>query len=154
MQTINLNRKEFAKMLNSCICFMDCNEQIANLSKYICIQPICSNNEIMKNEVYTPAIANDISAMQDSTSAIENDTHAMEDTGSAIANYSHAIDDVISANEKERIANHNTSSAIKYDQLAIENDKPAMENDTPAYAKYVFAGFGTNKTSYSTLKSR
>jgi len=152
MQNINVNRKELNKMQNCSICFMHGNAHLVNLSKSICIQLTGSRYEIVGNEVYTSAIANDISAIDDSISPIENDTLAIEDAVSAIENYIPAIEDDTFAIENDRSATENTVSAIKDDHFAIENNKSAIENDTPASAKHVFAGFGTYKSTYTKLK--
>jgi hypothetical protein len=152
MQNINVNRKELNKMQNCSICFMHGNAHLVNSSKSICFQFTGSDYEIVRNEVYTSAIANDISAIDDSVSAIENDTLATDDAISAIANFIPAIEDDTFVIENDKSAIENTDSAIKDDHFANENDKPAIENDTPAYAKYVFAEFGTYNTTYSKLK--
>lgn len=152
MQNIIGNRKELNNMLSSRICLMYGNADLVNRSKSIRFQHKDSDDEIIRNEVYTSAIANDISAIENSASAIENGTLAIEDTVSAIANFIPAIEDDTFAIEIEISAIENTDSAIKDDHLAIENNKSAIENDTPASAKYVFAGFGTYKTTYSKLK--
>jgi hypothetical protein len=153
MKKINVNRKKFNKRQNSSICFMHGKAHLVNLSKTICIQRTGSYDEIMGSEVYTSAIANDISAIEDSASANENDSLAIKDAVSAIAIYIPAIEDDTSAIEINRYAIDKNGSAIKDDHFAIENNKSAIVNDTPACANYVFAGFGTKKTTYPKLKS-
>lgn len=153
MQNINVNGKEHNKMQNCSICFVHGNVHLVNSSKSICIPLTGSGNEIVGNEVYTSAIANDLSVINDSVSAIENDILAIEDAVSAIEIYIPAIEDGTSAIENNRTAIDNTGYAIKDDHFELENNKSAIENDTPASSKYVFAGFGTYKTTFSLLKS-
>lgn len=154
MQTITQSRKELNQMQNSSIRFIGGSLHAVNRSKAIFTQLTGSEYKIMENRVYTLAITNCISAMQSNASAIENDTCAIKDSDPACANYNPAFEFDSFAVEKNRSANGNPVPAITDDPSATENYIPAMENDTSAIAKYVFAVFGTNKTSYSTLKSR